>query len=198
MLKFNANQRYATTSITSTILREIARKADVPLQVLMQSNWTHTLRCIFYFRSIERNKIIFVYFRWIGIFFCYLMLEILLRVHALTAKLFDRNFHPLEIVSSWRDPQLQVHKHYSDLRKRKSTILKFCCLRSRFIFVYVWKLVLNVLIENWKSGYMVKWIKNSNWPFSRTKLRLMFLLQYVQYNLSWYVHRHRGGMDMRG
>ena len=26
----------------------------------------------------------------------------------LTAKLFNLNFHPLEIVSRWRDPQLQV------------------------------------------------------------------------------------------
>ena len=30
------------------------------------------------------------------------------RVNPLTAKLFILNFHPLEVVSRWRDPQLQV------------------------------------------------------------------------------------------
>ena len=29
-------------------------------------------------------------------------------VNPLTAKLFNCNFHPLEVVSRWRDPQLQV------------------------------------------------------------------------------------------
>ena len=33
----------------------------------------------------------------------------------LTAKLFNLNFHPLEVVSRWRDPQLQVSENYSDL-----------------------------------------------------------------------------------
>ena len=33
MLKFNANQRYATTAITASILREVARRCGVPLQV---------------------------------------------------------------------------------------------------------------------------------------------------------------------
>ena len=32
-----------------------------------------------------------------------------------TAKLFGINFHPLEVVSRWRDPQLQVSENYSDL-----------------------------------------------------------------------------------
>ena len=32
MLKYNANQRYATTAITASILREVARKCSVPLQ----------------------------------------------------------------------------------------------------------------------------------------------------------------------
>ena len=35
----------------------------------------------------------------------------------LAAKLFNLNFHPLEIVSRWRDPQLQVSENYSDLTK---------------------------------------------------------------------------------
>ena len=33
----------------------------------------------------------------------------------LTAKLFNLNFQPLEVVSRWRDPQLQVSENYSDL-----------------------------------------------------------------------------------
>ena len=37
-----------------------------------------------------------------------------------TAKLF--NFHPLEVVSRWRDPQLQVGENYSDLAKWRSTV----------------------------------------------------------------------------
>ena len=32
-------------------------------------------------------------------------------VSPLTAKLFNLNFHPLEIVSRWRDPQLQVSEN---------------------------------------------------------------------------------------
>ena len=34
------------------------------------------------------------------------------RVNPLTAKLFNLNFHPLEAVSRWRDPQLQVSENY--------------------------------------------------------------------------------------
>ena len=33
VIKFNANQRYATTAITASIIREIASKCHVPLQV---------------------------------------------------------------------------------------------------------------------------------------------------------------------
>ena len=35
----------------------------------------------------------------------------------LITKLFNCNFHPLEVVSRWRDPQLQVSKNYSNLTK---------------------------------------------------------------------------------
>jgi len=34
VIKINSNQRYASTAITNTILREVARIADVPLQVM--------------------------------------------------------------------------------------------------------------------------------------------------------------------
>ena len=43
-------------------------------------------------------------------------------LNPLTAKLFNLNFHPLEAVSRWRDPQLQVSEKYSDLTKWRSTL----------------------------------------------------------------------------
>ena len=52
----------------------------------------------------------------------------------LTAKLFNLNFHPLEVVSRWRDPQLQMSENYSDLTKWRSTLFKSCWLMSLFIF----------------------------------------------------------------
>ena len=36
-----------------------------------------------------------------------------------TTKLFNLNFHPLEVLSRWRDPQLQVSENYSDLTKKE-------------------------------------------------------------------------------
>ena len=56
------------------------------------------------------------------------------RPNPLTAKLFNWNFHPLEVVSRWRDPQLQVTENYSDLTKWRSTRFKSCWLMSPFIF----------------------------------------------------------------
>ena len=38
-------------------------------------------------------------------------------IHPLTAKFFNLNFHLLEVVSRWRDPQLRVSENYSDLQK---------------------------------------------------------------------------------
>ena len=55
-------------------------------------------------------------------------------LNPLTAKLFNLNFHPLEVVSRWRDPQLQVSENYSDLTKWRSTVFKYCWLMSHFIF----------------------------------------------------------------
>ena len=55
-------------------------------------------------------------------------------VNPLTAKLFNLNFHPLEVVSRWRDPQLQVSENYSYLTKWRSTLIKSCWLMSHFIF----------------------------------------------------------------
>ncbi|KAH9492411.1 hypothetical protein Btru_051043 [Bulinus truncatus] len=38
VIKFNSNQRYATTGITATILRQVAKKVDVPLQDFVVRN----------------------------------------------------------------------------------------------------------------------------------------------------------------
>ena len=53
-------------------------------------------------------------------------------LNPLAAKLFNLNFHPLEVVS--RDPQLQVSENYSDLTKWWSTLFKYCWLMSHSIF----------------------------------------------------------------
>ena len=44
-----------------------------------------------------------------------------MHLNSLTAKLFNWNFHPLEVVSRGRDPQLQVGGNYADLTKWRST-----------------------------------------------------------------------------
>ena len=61
-------------------------------------------------------------------------IQIFQRFNTLAAKLFNFNFHPLEVVSRWRDPQLQVSENYSDLTKWRSTNFKSCWLMSHFIF----------------------------------------------------------------
>ena len=52
----------------------------------------------------------------------------------LTAGWFNWNLHQIEVVSRWRDPQLQVSENYSDLTKLRSTIWKSCWFKSLFIF----------------------------------------------------------------
>ena len=52
----------------------------------------------------------------------------------LTAKLFNFNFHPFEVVSRWRDPQLQVSENYPDLTECRPTYIKSFWLLSLFIF----------------------------------------------------------------
>ena len=47
--------------------------------------------------------------------------------------IIQSEFHPREIVSRWRDPQLQVSENYSDLTKWRSTVFKYCWLMS-YIF----------------------------------------------------------------
>ena len=69
----------------------------------------------------------------------------------LTAKLFNLNFHPLEVVTRWRDPQLQASENYSYLAKWRLTVFKYNWLMSHFIFVICWKGG-TVLIKNENSN----------------------------------------------
>ena len=69
-------------------------------------------------------------------------------LNPLTAKLFSLNFHPLEAVSRWRDPQLQVSENHSDLTKWRSTLFKSCWLMSHFIFTICGA------NKKWKPEYM--------------------------------------------
>jgi aspartyl aminopeptidase len=38
VIKVNANQRYATTAVTSLVLKELAKKHKIPIQVLCVMN----------------------------------------------------------------------------------------------------------------------------------------------------------------
>ena len=84
----------------------------------MQFTGLTTWSCVSLPRSITSNgwKIhIYVQFEWTH-------MQIYVGFNPVTAKLFNLNFHPLEVVSSWRDPQLQVSENYSDLTKWRSTL----------------------------------------------------------------------------
>ena len=55
-------------------------------------------------------------------------------INPLTAKLFNLNFHPLEVVSRWRDPQLQVGENYSDLTKMEFNCFQILLIDVTFYF----------------------------------------------------------------
>ena len=75
-------------------------------------------------------------------------------VNPLTAKLFNLNFHPLEVVSRWRDPQLQVSENYSDLAKWMSTVFKYCWLAKwrSTVFKYCWLMSHFIFVTCFKGG----------------------------------------------
>ena len=78
---------------------------------------------------------------WLRFVFVLKYLRLWSDINLLTAKLSNWNFHPLEVVSRSRDPQLQLSENYSELRKWRSTIFNSCYLLSRFIF--------NILFKRW-------------------------------------------------
>ena len=52
------------------------------------------------------------------------IVNISLSFNSLTAKLLNYNFHSLEIVSRWRDSQLQVSENNLNWTQLRSTMLK--------------------------------------------------------------------------
>ena len=65
-----------------------------------------------------RNKLLLVIMLNIYLATFNVCIHVLLcAINPLTAKLFNLNFHPLEVVSRWFDLQLQVIENYSDLTK---------------------------------------------------------------------------------
>ena len=99
-----------------------------------------------------------------------------LSINPLTAKLFNLNFNPLEIVSRWRDPQLQVSENYSDLTIWGSTVFKYCWLMSHFIFniIIMWYRCTNkkmkILIY---AAPAVKGWKSCIWHFKKSQKQLL-------------------------
>ena len=67
------------------------------------------------------------------------------------AKLFSLNFHPLEIVSRWRDPQLQVSENYSDLKKIEVNCFQILLIDVTFYLYHFEKVVRNVLKKKMKT-----------------------------------------------
>ena len=53
-------------------------------------------------------------------------------LNALHAKLFYFNFHPLEVVSRYRDPHFQVGENYSYLFNLRPNFYKYWCLDTHF------------------------------------------------------------------
>ena len=91
-----------------------------------------------------------------------LFLVEILQIYTLTAKLFNLNFHPLEVVSRWRDPQLQVSENYSALTRWRSTLFKSCWLMSHFKNIFkMWYLIKNENPNIFGTGG--KKVKFSRW-----------------------------------
>ena len=81
-----------------------ADKGPLSTDVIVYTVNVFTLKKLFFANSI---KLI------VSRFYC----REIYPINPLTAKLFNLNFHSLEVVSRWRDPQLQVSENYSDLAK---------------------------------------------------------------------------------
>ena len=69
----------------------------------------------------------------------------------LTAKLFNFNFHPLEVVSRWRDPKLQASENYSDFDQMDVDYFQILLIKATYYIQYVWKLIWHMLKKKWKK-----------------------------------------------
>ena len=66
------------------------------------------------------------------------------------------NFHPLEVVSRWRDPQLQVSENYSDLTKWRSTLFMFVQATINVTFLRVYRASYHPTAAPFPSG-TIRW-----------------------------------------
>ena len=55
------------------------------------------------------------------------------QINSLSAKLSNFNFHSLEVVSRYRDPQLPLGEHYSHFFNLSQNICKYRCLNTLFV-----------------------------------------------------------------
>ena len=119
--------RHSLTHSTSVVPEWDCRMLPGQSESDMMLNWLTSAEKKTY-RQQQRRQIWCRYHRWTGMYF------VMCPFNPLTAKLFSLNFHPLEVVSRWRDPQLQVSENYSNLTNWRSTLFKSCWLISHFIF----------------------------------------------------------------
>ena len=68
-----------------------------------------------------------------------------LKDYPLIAKLFNLNFHPLEVVDRVSETQLQVSENYSDLRKMEVNCFQILLIDVTSLTCL--KVLLNVLIK---------------------------------------------------
>ena len=66
----------------------------------------------------------------------------------LTAKLFNLNFHPLEVVSRWRDLQFQMSENYSDLTRKNWIFTHFKLCLADAIHNFKWVKIIQI----WQNG----------------------------------------------
>ena len=59
-------------------------------------------------------------------------------INPLTAMIFNLNCHPHEVVSRYRDPQLQVGENYSYLFNLRPNMYNFLSLKTHFIINMSW------------------------------------------------------------
>ena len=72
-----------------------------------------------------KNKQLTSTILWYSVIFISVVLTLILLIYL--------NFHPLKVVSRYRDPQLQVAKNYSYLLNLSINIWQFWCLDTHFI-----------------------------------------------------------------
>ena len=131
-----ALQQYRITTVHETRYISIIHPSAITganVWILFVWLWVHIfyLIAIWHFNLVCTKFLIFLLIFINMVIFCNFDT---LSFNPLTAKLFNWNFYSLEVVSRWRDPQLQVNENYSDLTKWRLTIFNPCWFMSHPIF----------------------------------------------------------------